>query len=84
MLLRLPSNLHYPITIIQVEARVGETVALNDKLFLYSYTTIVKQGERNSDEEKEVEKKFITHFESTLEGTIQSWRVWEGDVLDKP
>jgi RNA polymerase II subunit A-like phosphatase len=84
MLLRLPSNLHYPITITKVEVRAGDPISLNENLFLYSYTTKVKVGQRNSDEEQEVEKKFVAHFESTLEGTIQSWRVWEGDVISEP
>ncbi|EXJ95604.1 hypothetical protein A1O1_00726 [Capronia coronata CBS 617.96] len=84
MLLRLPKSLHYPLTIIKVEKRVGEFIALNDDLFLYSYTTKVKQGSRYDDEEEEVEKKFVTHFPSTLEGVIKGWRVWEGDVLTQP
>ncbi|KIV82699.1 hypothetical protein PV11_04789 [Exophiala sideris] len=84
MLLRLPKSLHYPLTITKVEKRVGEFVARNDGLFLYSYTTKVTEGSRYDEEEKEVEKKFVTHFPSTLEGTIKGWRVWEGDVLTQP
>lgn len=84
MLLRLPSNLHYPITITRIETRVGDAIKLNDALFLYSYVTKVKQGSRYGDEEEEVEKKFVAHFESTLEGTITGWRKWEGDVIDAP
>ncbi|KIX01013.1 uncharacterized protein Z518_10079 [Rhinocladiella mackenziei CBS 650.93] len=84
MLLRLPKSLHYPLTITKVEKRVGEYVTRNDDLFLYSYTTRVKQGSRYDDEEQEVDKKFVTHFPSTLEGTIKGWRVWEGDVLTHP
>ncbi|KAK5454314.1 CTD phosphatase Fcp1 [Exophiala xenobiotica] len=84
MLLRLPKNLHYPLTLTKVEKRVGEYVTRNDDLFLYSYTTTVKEGSRYGDEEEEVEKKFVTHFPSTLEGTIKGWRVWEGDVLTQP
>lgn len=84
MLLRLPKNLHYPLTITKVEKRVGEYVARNDDLFLYSYTTKVKEGSRYDDEEQEVDKKFVTHFPSTLEGSIKGWRVWEGDVLTHP
>ncbi len=71
MLLRLPNNLHYPITITKVEKRVGESVACTDDLFLYSYTTKVKEGSRYDDEEHEVDKKFVAHFPSTLEGTIK-------------
>ncbi|KAL2425328.1 RNA polymerase II subunit A C-terminal domain phosphatase [Exophiala dermatitidis] len=84
MLLRLPKNLHYPLTITKIEKRVGEFVSRDDDLFLYSYTTKVKEGSRYDDEEHEVEKKFVSHFASTLEGVIKGWRVWEGDVLTHP
>lgn len=84
MLLRLPKNLHYPLTITKVEKSVGDPVSLNDDLFLYSYTTKVKVGSRYGDEETEIDKKFVTHFPSTLQGTIKGWRVWEGDVLTHP
>ena len=84
MLLRLPNNLHYPLKITKVEKRVGESVALNDDLFLYEYTTKVKVGSRYDDEEQEVDEKFVAHFPSSLEGKIKGWRVWEGDVLGHP
>lgn len=81
MLLRLPQSLHYPIVLTKVEKRVGDSVQLNESLFLYSYTTKVKQGNRYDEEEQEVDKKFVAQFPSSLEGTIKGWRVWEGDVL---
>lgn len=84
MLLRLPKNLHYPLTVTKVEKRVGEYVSRNDDLFLYSYTTKVTQGSRYGEEEEEVEEKFVAQFPSTLEGIIKGWRVWEGDVLTHP
>ena len=88
MLLRLPKNLHYPITVTKIEKRVGDTVARNDSVFLYSYTVKVKEEERNEVRQESeipwVEKKFVTHFSSTLEGTIKAWRVWEGDEIRNP
>ncbi|EXJ59850.1 hypothetical protein A1O7_03997 [Cladophialophora yegresii CBS 114405] len=88
MLLRLPKNLHYPITITKIEKLVGDTVARNDDIFLYSYTIKVREEERYEVRKEEdiplVEKKFVTHFSSTLEGTIKAWRVWQGDVLTAP
>ena len=83
MLLRLPNNLHYPITVTKVVKPVGDTVARGDHLFLYSYKTTVTEGSRDG-EDKEVERTFVVHFESSLEGTLRSWRVWEGDVISKP
>jgi len=62
----------------KVEKRVGDAVAHNDTLFLYSYTTTVKEGSRYSEEDEEVEKTFVAHFASTLEGKVTGWRVWRG------
>lgn len=84
MLLRLPKNLHYPLTVTKIEKQVGDPISLNEDLLLYSYTTKVKVGSRYGDEETEVDKKFVTHFPSTLQGSIKGWRVWEGDVLTQP
>ncbi|ETI26641.1 hypothetical protein G647_10402 [Cladophialophora carrionii CBS 160.54] len=88
MLLRLPKNLHYPITITKIEKLVGDPVARNDAIFLYSYTIKLREEERYEVRKEEdipwVEKKFVTHFSSTLDGTIKAWRVWQGDVLTAP
>lgn len=84
MLLRLPNNLHYPITLTKVEKKVGDTIARNEHLFLYAWTTKVTQGARHGSEEEVVEKTFFTHFPSTLEGIIKGWRVWQGDVIPGP
>jgi RNA polymerase II subunit A C-terminal domain phosphatase len=81
MLLRLPSSLHYPIKITKIEKRVGEYVNLDDHIFVYSYKTKRKEGSRYDEEEHWVEREYTTHFSSTLEGTIKSWRVWDGDVI---
>ena len=83
MLLRLPKNLHYPITITKILKRAGEAVAKNDHLFRYTYTDKVIEGSRDG-EETEVEREVPTQFESSLDGTLTSWRVWEGDVLAAP
>ena len=88
MLLRLPKSLHYPLTITKIEKRVGEPVTRSDDLFIYSYVTKIKEEERyevrSQDDIPEVEKKFVTRFPSSLEGTITAWRVWEGDVITQP
>ena len=83
MLLRLPKSLHYPVTITKVVKPAGELVARNDDLFLYSYETTVTEGNRDG-EEREVPKKFITQFKSSLDGQLRTWRVWEGDVISNP
>ena len=83
MLLRLPKNLHYPITVTKVVKPAGQSVARNDHLFLYSYETTVTEGSRDGVE-KEVQKTFVSQFESGLDGTLRSWRIWEGDVIAHP
>ena len=83
MLLRLPNNLHYPITVTKVVKPVGQSVVRNDHLFLYTYTTTVTEGSRDG-EEKQVQKKLVAQFQSSLEGKVKNWRVWEGDILPKP
>ena len=83
MLLRLPKNLHYPITVTKVVKPAGELVARNDHLFLYSYETTVTEGSREGVE-REVRKKFVSQFESSLDGTLRTWRIWDGDVIAHP
>jgi RNA polymerase II subunit A-like phosphatase len=83
MLLRLPKNLHYPITVTKVVKPAGEPVARSDHLFLYSYETTVTEGSRDGVE-KEVRKRFMAQFESSLDGTLRTWRIWEGDIIAQP
>lgn len=84
MLLRLPNNLHYPITVTKVEKRVGDKVERDDNLFLYTYTTKVTEGSRDGDEDEEVERTFPAYFQSTLDGNLTKWKIWTGDVLRGP
>jgi RNA polymerase II subunit A-like phosphatase len=83
MLLRLPKNLHYPITVTKVIKPAGEQVERGDHLFLYSYEAIVTEGSRDGVE-KDVRKRFMAQFESSLDGTLRTWRIWEGDVIAQP
>ena len=84
MLLRLPATLHYPIIIRKVEKQVDDEIKHRDVLFTYTYIGKVTHQDRYTDEEVEVDKVFPAHFQSTLEGTIQSWLVWEGDEIREP
>lgn len=84
MRIRLPPSLAYPITIRKIEKQTGEEIKPRDALFTYSYTTKVKQQERYSDEEVEVDKTFSSHYQSSIEGTITAWLVWQDDTITAP
>lgn len=82
---RLPDHLHYPITVTKIKKRVGDKVVPRDILFAYSYVTQVKYGDRYDPEaETIVDKSFVTNLESSLEGNVRLWLVWEGDVITGP
>jgi RNA polymerase II subunit A C-terminal domain phosphatase len=83
MLLRLPRGLHYPITITKVLKAAGSNVVKQEPIFVYTYETTVREGSRDG-EDKYVKKPFPAKFESSLEGQLKFWKVWEGDVLDQP
>ena len=86
MLLRLPNNLHYPITLTKISAKPGDSISPSQDLFLYTYATKVKQGTRygGDDPDTEVDKIFPAKFQSTLGGVVRRWRVWEGDTFVGP
>lgn len=84
MRLKLPASLHYPLTVRRIEKRVGDEINPRDLLFTYTYTVKVTQQEKYSDEDIIVDKLLSSHFQSTIEGTIQTWLVWEGDIINGP
>ena len=84
MLLELPRDLHYPITVRRITKRPGEDVKIKDPLFRYSYVTKVTHGDRYTDEETEVDKIIAADFESPVEGKIEKWLVWTDDIIRHP
>lgn len=83
MLLRLPRGLHYPITVTKILKSTGSNVGKHEPVFVYTYETTVREGSRDG-EDKYVKKAFPAKFESSLEGKLKDWKVWEGLVLEKP
>ncbi|KAL9105737.1 MAG: hypothetical protein Q9227_009125 [Pyrenula ochraceoflavens] len=83
MLLRLPTTLHYPITVTKILKESGDDVALNEALFVYTYRTKVIQSDRDGNE-KEVIKMLPSKFESQAEGTLKYWSILEKDVIKEP
>ena len=81
MLLQSPSGLHYPITVTELLKRPGDDIDKATPLFAYSYKTTVTEGDRYG-EERQVERTFPTRFESPADGSIVSWHIARGDVLN--
>jgi hypothetical protein len=81
MLLRLPRNLHYPITVTELLFATDDEVPHFAPLFSYTYKTKVTETDRFR-EEKEVERTFPSRFESPVEGTLVEWRIRVGEVIN--
>lgn len=83
MLLRLPPSLHYPITVTQLLKQPGDEVGRDEALFWYVYQTTVEEGDGLGNR-VQVKRKFPTRFESTVDGTVEEWRISKGDIIDEP
>ncbi|KAJ5793611.1 NLI interacting factor [Penicillium paradoxum] len=83
MLLRLPTSLHYPITVTSLLKQPGDTVERDEALFWYVYQTTVTEGDGLGNK-VEVQRKFPTRFESTVDGEILEWKIQKGDIIDEP
>ncbi|RAL15429.1 protein-serine/threonine phosphatase [Aspergillus homomorphus CBS 101889] len=83
MLIRLPSSLHYPITVTSLLKQPGDTVEREDALFWYIYQTTVTEGDGLGNK-VEVKRKFPVKFESPADGELVQWKIAKGDVIDEP
>lgn len=83
MLLRLPPSLHYPVTVTSLLKRPGEVVERDEAIFWYIYHTTVEEGDGLGNK-VEVQRKFPTRFESTVDGEIVQWKIAKGDVIEGP
>jgi RNA polymerase II subunit A-like phosphatase len=83
MLLRLPPSLHYPITVTSLLKQPGDTVERDEALFWYVYQTTVTEGDGLGNK-VEVQRKFPTKFESTVDGEVVLWKIAKGDVIEVP
>ncbi|KAJ6018958.1 hypothetical protein N7499_009865 [Penicillium canescens] len=81
MLLRLPSGLHYPITVTSLLKQPGDPIERDEALFWYSYETMVTEGDEFGNR-TDVLRKFPARYESTADGEIVQWKIRKGDVID--
>ena len=83
MLLRLPTSLHYPITVTSLLKKPGDTVEKDEALFWYVYQTTVTEGDGLGNT-VEVKRRYPTRFESTVDGEVVKWQIQKGDIIDEP
>ncbi|MCJ1244577.1 Carboxy-terminal domain (CTD) phosphatase [Trapelia coarctata] len=82
MHLRLPTSLHYPITVTELLKQPNDDVERFAPLFSYSYkTTVTDRDELGKD--IQIQKSFPTRFESSVEGILKKWNIKEGAVITK-
>ncbi|KAF6219291.1 hypothetical protein HO133_005116 [Letharia lupina] len=83
MLLRLPTSLHYPITVTELLKQPNDHVDKFAPLFSYVYETEVTEGDSLGNTWQTL-KKYPTRFESSVEGVLINWKIDEGAVISKP
>lgn len=83
MLLRLPTSLHYPITVTSLLKQAGDKVERDEAIFWYIYQTTVEEGDGLGNK-VQVKRKFPTRFESSVDGEILEWKISKGDVIEGP
>ncbi|KAF2012069.1 hypothetical protein BU24DRAFT_269124 [Aaosphaeria arxii CBS 175.79] len=82
MLIKAPTGLHYPITVVELKRKRDDEVRRSTPLFSYTYETKVTEGDKYGDE-KEVTKRFPARFDSSADGKISRWFIKNGDILPR-
>ncbi len=80
MLLQLPRNLHYPITVTELLKQPNDNVERFAPLFSYFYKTTVTEDDKYGDS-REVEKTYPTRYESPVDGVLKKWKIKAGAVI---
>ena len=78
-----PPSLHYPVTVFELLKKPNADVKRSERLFTYSYKSIVTEKDREGFEHK-VTRTFTTHFHASTEGTVSRWHIKAGTVLTRP
>lgn len=80
MLLRLPSSLHYPITVTELLRQPNDHIERFAPLFAYTYHTTVSEGDEWGNIE-DVRKPFPARHEASADGKLLRWKITEGSVI---
>lgn len=78
-----PPNLHYPITVVELQCKRDDDVVRSTPLFGYYYETLVSEKEDRYSEPKMIKKRFPAQFKSSTEGVISAWFVKPGTVISR-
>lgn len=80
MIIQLPRNLHFPITITAFLKQPDDEVPRLSPLLRYTYRTTVTEYPEFG-EELEVEKELSAMFNAPVEGRLERWMVSIGTVI---
>lgn len=80
MRLKLPTGLHYPITVKELIKQPNDQVKRSEPIFSYTYLTQVPQYDREGNETF-IEQTFSSRFESSADGALQRWFLRKGEVV---
>lgn len=80
MLLQLQRGVHYPITVTELLKQPSDNVERFEKLFSYTFKTWRPEGDGLGGE-NQVQKTIYTDFESSIDGTLKSWKISKGQVI---
>lgn len=80
MLLRLPQDLHYPITVTELLKQPNDNVERFEPLFSYSVQITVTEGD-GLGVDHQVQKALPTRYESNVDGVLQTWKIVKDQVI---
>jgi len=83
-LLSLGAKLKYPVTIIKVLKKPGDSIKKLDPILQYKWNWTLMVGDPSDPKGQWPEEQVaIADWESPVEGTLKSWKVKDGQVIHK-
>ncbi|CZS97990.1 related to phosphoserine phosphatase fcp1 [Rhynchosporium agropyri] len=83
-LLSFGAKLKYPITIVKILKQPGDSITKLEPILQYKWSWTLIVGDPNDPKGQWPEEQIaIGDWESPVEGTLKSWKVKEGMVIDK-
>ncbi|KAI0026888.1 hypothetical protein K488DRAFT_64041 [Vararia minispora EC-137] len=75
--LHLPKDLPYPVTVVQLHVRPGESIQQGTRLLTYSFFT------PDPDNKEARPTELVGTWDSPIEGALSRWAVREGDNVSR-